>query len=102
MKLYEYQRSRSFIELGPDHSDSIYLNFFSSITTWPIQAKFYVASHWDEGTKVCSNYLGHMTKMATMHMVKSFKNLLLWNLMADDLETWYAASRARVRPSLFK
>ena len=33
MKLYEYQRSRSFIDLGLNHSDSIFLNFFSSITT---------------------------------------------------------------------
>ena len=33
MKLYEYQRSRSFIDLGPNHSDSIFLNFFSSVTT---------------------------------------------------------------------
>ena len=32
MKLYEYQRSRSFIDLGPDLLDSIFLNFFSSIT----------------------------------------------------------------------
>ena len=32
MKLYEYQRSRSFIDLGPNHSDSIFLNFFSWIT----------------------------------------------------------------------
>ena len=32
MKLYEYQRSRSFIHLGPDHSDSKFWNFFSSIT----------------------------------------------------------------------
>ena len=31
MKLYEYQRSRSFIDLGPKHSDSIFVNFFSSI-----------------------------------------------------------------------
>ena len=46
MKLYEYQRSRSFIELGPNHSDSIFLYFFSSITAWPIEAKFYVQSHW--------------------------------------------------------
>ena len=38
MKLYEYHRS--FIDLGPNHSDSIYLNFFSSITTWPIGDKF--------------------------------------------------------------
>ena len=29
MKLYEYQRSRSFIDLGPNLSDSIFLNFFS-------------------------------------------------------------------------
>ena len=29
MKLYVYQRSRSFIDLGPDLSDSIFLNFFS-------------------------------------------------------------------------
>ena len=28
MKLYEYQRSRSFIDVGSDLSDSIFLNFF--------------------------------------------------------------------------
>ena len=28
LKLYEYQRSRSLIDLGPDISDSIFLNFF--------------------------------------------------------------------------
>ena len=32
IKLYEYHRSRSFIDLVPNHSDSIFLNFFSSIT----------------------------------------------------------------------
>ena len=26
MKLYEYQRSRSFIDLGPNHSDSIFIS----------------------------------------------------------------------------
>ena len=31
IRLYEYQRSRSFIDLGPNHSDSIFLNFFSLI-----------------------------------------------------------------------
>ena len=31
MKLYEYQRSRSFIDLGPIQSDSIFLMFFSSV-----------------------------------------------------------------------
>ena len=34
MKLYEYQRPRSFIDLNPNHSDSIFLNFFSSITAY--------------------------------------------------------------------
>ena len=32
MKLYEYQRSRLFIDLGSNDSDIIFLNFFSSIT----------------------------------------------------------------------
>ena len=31
MKLYEYRRSRSFIDLGPNHSDSMFLIFFSSV-----------------------------------------------------------------------
>ena len=31
-ELYEYQRSRSVIDLGPNHLHSIFLNFFSSIT----------------------------------------------------------------------
>ena len=66
INLYEYQRSRSSIDLGKNHSDSIFLNFFSSIITWPIEAKFYVESSWDEGTKACSNYWGYMTKMVTM------------------------------------
>ena len=30
-ELYEYQRSRSVIDLGPNHLHSIFLNFFSSI-----------------------------------------------------------------------
>ena len=64
MKFFEYQRS--FIDLGPNHLDSIFLNFFSSITTWPIEAKFYVESPKDEEMKACSNCLCHMRKMATI------------------------------------
>ena len=30
IKLYEYQRSRSFIDIGPIQSASIFFNFFSS------------------------------------------------------------------------
>ena len=56
MKLYEYQRSRSLIDIGRNLSDSIFLNFFSSITTRPIEAKFHMEPPWD----------GRMTKMAAM------------------------------------
>ena len=66
MKLYEYQRSRSFIDLGPHLLHSIFLNFFSSITTRAIEAKFHVEPPWDEGTKACSSGPGHMTEMAGM------------------------------------
>ena len=41
-------------------------NIFSSETSWPIKAKFYVEPPWEGGTKVCINGPGHMTKMATM------------------------------------
>ena len=41
-------------------------NIFSSETTWPIKAKFYVEPPWEGGTKVCINGPGHMTKMAAM------------------------------------
>ena len=35
------------------------------------------------------------------YIVKTLKNLL-WSQKADDLETWYATSAARVLPGLFK
>ena len=64
MKLYEYQRSRSLIDLGPKLSDLIYFNFFSSITTKAIEAKFHMKPPWDRRTT--SNSLGHMTNVAAM------------------------------------
>ena len=41
-------------------------NIFSSETARPIKAEFYVEPPWEEGTKVCINGPGHMTKMAAM------------------------------------
>ena len=77
-------------------------NIFSYETTGTIEAKFHMEPPWDGGMKVCSNGPGHMTKMAAMPIYgKNLKNLH-WNQKADDLETWYAASCARVLPSLFK
>ena len=43
-----------------------FFKFFSSISTWPIKAKFYVEPPWHGRTKVCSNDSGHMTKVAAM------------------------------------
>ena len=49
-------------------------NVFSSETTWPIKAKFYVEPPLERGTKVCINGPGHMTKMAAMPIyVKNLK-----------------------------
>ena len=42
MNLYEYQRSRLFLNLIQGHSDSTFSNFFFLETTWLIDAKFYV------------------------------------------------------------
>ena len=82
---------------------SIFSNIFCSETTGPIEAKFHMEPPWDGGTKVCSNDPGHMTKMAAMPIYgKNLKKILLLNQMTDDLETWYAASGARVLPNLFK
>ena len=63
---------------------------------------FHVETPWDERMKVCSNGPGHMTKMAAMPIYsKTFKNLLLRNQKANDLETWYAVSNTRVLLILF-
>ena len=51
IKLYEFQRSRSFIDLGPSHSDLIFSNFFFSIMARLTEAKFHVELSWDGGTK---------------------------------------------------
>ena len=41
----------------------------------PIEAKFHMEPHWNEGMKVYSNGLGHMTKMAAMPIYgKNMKN----------------------------
>ena len=63
MKLYEYQRSRLFIDL---HSESTFSNFFPLETANPIEAKFHVQPPLDETMKVSTNGLCHMTKVAVM------------------------------------
>ena len=70
-----------------------------------MEAKFHMEPPWDRGTKVCSNGLGHMTKMAIMpiySMVKTIKDIFLWNRKTDDYETWYTTLSTQVLPSMFK
>ena len=66
MNLYEYQRSRSFIDLHPRSLRFTFSNFFSLETSRPIEAKFHVVPPLDREMKVYSNGLCHMTNMAAM------------------------------------
>ena len=55
------------------------------------------------GTKVCSQHLGHMAKMATMPIYgKNSSQNLLQNRWTDFHEPWYVASGTPVHQSLFK
>ena len=77
-------------------------NIFSSETTLPIKAKFYMEPPWEGARKVYINGPGHMTKMAAMPIYgKNFKNLLKKQKFYD-LETWYAALGTQSPYSLYK
>ena len=71
---------------GQGHS-LILVQIFSWITTRPIEAKFRVEPPWDGGTKAYSNGPGHITKMATMPILKSSslepKGCWLWTLVCS-------------------
>ena len=55
--------SLTFVE---GHSDSKFSNYLSLEIALRIEAKFYGEPLWDEGVKVNTNGLCHMTKMAAM------------------------------------
>ena len=66
MNLFEYQRSRSFVDRHPGSLRFTFSNFFSLETSRPIEAKFHVEPPWDRGMKICSNGLCHLTSMSAM------------------------------------
>ena len=80
VNLYEYQRSRSFIDLGPS---SLRFNIFKLYF-------FFFFFFLETAGPPCTN------------MVKTIKNLLVWNQKVDYLETWYLLSANRLLPNLFK
>ena len=117
-ELYEYQRSRSVIELGPNHLHSIFLNFFSSVTAdfnissairWAIQ------DQWSSGVcfvipqLICFAeniyWLSHEMKCITMGwkfygISRSFhsfsaESVIRWdeNRRSPRKTTWTPASR---------
>ena len=107
MKFYAIQRSRSFTDLGPNYSDLIFSNFFSSITAKLTEAKFHVWTSWIGRTKVCSN--GHVTWPRwppCPYMVKTSKKTSSskpkgwwpWNLICS---IWYSSTIKFVPVVLF-
>ena len=78
-----------------------FLNIFSSETAWSVKVKFYVEPPWVGRKKIYINGPGHMTKMVTMPIYKSFKKLLLQNGKFYDLETWHAAPGTQALQSLY-
>ena len=76
MNVYECQRSRSFIDLGPRSLIFTFSNFFSLEIARPVEAKFHVEPPWDGGITACSNGPGHMTSMTAMPIYgKSLKKI---------------------------
>ena len=68
----------------------------------PTDAEFHMEPSCVGVKKILVNGHGNMTKMTAMPIYgKTLKNLLLWNQKADDLESWFAASGARVVVFLF-
>ena len=84
------------LTLVQGHLDSSFSNFFFLQTALPTEATFYVEPPWDGG-------MIRLFKWPPCpYMVKTLKNLLLWNQKADDLKSWYVALGTLVLPSLFK
>ena len=65
-ELIVYPSSRCPVVRRPSICRQPLSKIFSSETTWPIKAKFYVEPPWEGETKVYINGPGHMTEMAAM------------------------------------
>ena len=92
---------------GPLSSVCVYVcmssfsNIFSSETTGPIEARFHMEPPWDEGTKVCSNSLGHMTKMTVMPIYSKNLQKIFFSGTKRPM-TLKLGMQHQVLPSLFK
>ena len=66
MNIYEYQRSRSFIDLGPRSLRFTFSNYFSLEAAWSIEAKFHVEPPWDGGNESLFKWSRSHDNMAAM------------------------------------
>ena len=103
MKICEYWRSRSLLDLGRRSCTYQNSNRIFSETTVPIWTLFCMQAFRYKEMKIWWHDGGHMTKMAPKPIcAKPFKNLLLRNRRADFHETWYVASGTPAHHSLYK
>ena len=93
MEVYKFQRSRSFTDLCLGWLRFSIFIFFSAKTAGLIEAELHVQPLWDEAVKIYLWDWSHMTGRwpPCPYMVKTLKNLLLRNQMANDLKTWFTA-----------
>ena len=104
MKVCEYWRSRSFLDLGPRSCTYKNSNLIFSETTEPFWTKFCMKAFRYKALKIWRHDAGHMTTMAAtpIYGKNPLKNLLLRNRLADFHETWYVASWTPAHHSLLK
>ena len=75
MKLSEYQRSRSFFDLGQRSLRFQCKNLFFSRTVGRFGAKVHMKAYGRKGMKIYINELGHIANMAAMPIYgKNLKN----------------------------
>ena len=69
MALNKFQRSRLTFNFSAKvaHTGvpSTHQNIVSSETTRPFELKFHMKTPYDKLAKICTNFTGHITKMAT-------------------------------------
>ena len=103
MKICEYWRSRSFLDLGRRSCKYKNSNWIFSKTTVPIWTKFIMKTFRYKEMKIWWHVAGHMTKMATTPVyVKTLQKSSSRNQWADFHESWYVALMTPAHHSLFK
>ena len=98
MKMYEYPRSRSVIDLCPRSLRFHEFQTFLLNPTGQSKPYFMWSSHGKGKLKFVQMVKVILPKWAPCPCM----DLLLWNLFADVLETWYTALGTRVLQSSFK